>query len=157
MIYHFPFHLPKYEPSIYSSWNVQLWLYCSNSTYKERITTNILFQRSNLFMPLNASWFLVFTTSFNGGLGFCFLVKSTINFHWIFLQCWPELLPILEKGHKDEEWCKVGWYRGFRYFIIWVEIKSRTGHLKCPLVLVRVLVHLHFNLVSLVLVPFQIG
>ena len=124
MIYYFPFHLPKYEPSIYSSWDVQLWLYFSNSTYKERITTNILFQRSNLFMPLNASWFLVFTISFNGGLWFCFLVKSTINFHWIFLQCWPELFPILEIGHEDGEWCKVRYYRGFRYFIIWVEITA---------------------------------
>ena len=28
------------------------------------------------------------------------------------------------KGHEDGEWCKVRYYRGFRYFIIWVEITA---------------------------------
>ena len=44
-----------------------------------------------------------------------------------------------------------------RNTVKWIYKKRKHCHVSCPLVLVHVLVHFHFNLVNSVLVPFPVG
>ena len=73
----------------------------------------------------------------------------------VYIQCSNVCIMGL-KLYWSRIWC-CGRSAGISNILVGSTVSSRTRWVSCPLVLVRVLVHLHFNLVSSVLAQFQIG
>ena len=70
----------------------------------------------------------------------------------VYIQCSNVCIMGL-KLYWSRIWC-CGRSAGISNILVGSTVSSRTRWVSCPLVLVRVLVHLHFNLV---LAPFQVG